>query len=103
MNHGQQLLLWLFVALFCLRDEASSRLHRRGGCSSACSACLDYLSSLSPFGNVLVIFALFLLMFGILGVSLFRGRYRGCTDELVMDPRPCAASPILLRSAPHLA
>ena len=50
------IIFWCFVALFCLRDEASSRLHRRGGCSSACSACLDYLSSLSPFGNVLVLF-----------------------------------------------
>ena len=27
-------------------------------------------------------------LFAVLGVSLFRGKYYGCTDELVQDPRP---------------
>jgi len=47
---------WCVLALLCLRSKGSPRLKRRGCCSAACSVCLDYLSSLSPCGNVLVIF-----------------------------------------------
>lgn len=51
------IIFWCMVALLCLRSDATSQLRQRAWCcSSACSACLDYLSSLSPFGNVLVIF-----------------------------------------------
>ena len=50
------ILFWCLVALLCLGGAESSRLRKRGCCSRACSAFLDYLSSLSPFGNVLVIF-----------------------------------------------
>lgn len=52
------ILFWCLIALLCLSGKSSSRLRRRGCCSSACSACLDYLSSLSPCANVLVIFCI---------------------------------------------
>ena len=50
------IVFWCLVALLCLRGKTPPRLRRRGCCSAACSACLDYLSSLSPCGNVLVVF-----------------------------------------------
>jgi hypothetical protein len=53
-------LFWCFVAACCLGKSKTSTLvvRQRGKCSSGCSACLDYLSSLSPGVNVLVLFLL---------------------------------------------
>lgn len=50
------ILFWCIIALCCLPDSRRSRIRKRGGCSTGCSACLDYLSSLSPLLNVLVLF-----------------------------------------------
>jgi len=51
-------LFFVGVALFCVSGEAIEKVQRRGQCSQSCSAVLDYLSSLSPGGNVLVLFCL---------------------------------------------
>ena len=50
------ILFWCLVALFCLRGKRTTSIRKRSGCSTSCSACLDYLSSLSPFCNVFVLF-----------------------------------------------
>ena len=50
---------WLSVAVFCLpggHDEGPTLVHKQRNLSAKCSAVLDYVSSLSPLGNVLVIF-----------------------------------------------
>ena len=49
---------WILVALFCLRAESTSKVRKRRCCSTSCSVVLDYLSSLSPCANVLVLFCL---------------------------------------------
>ena len=52
------ILFWCLVALFCLRGEQLSSVRKRSGCSAGCSACLEYLSSLSPCANLVVLFFL---------------------------------------------
>ena len=55
-----QIFFWIGIALACVRKEfeAEGKVRRRRGCSVACSAVLDYLSTLSPCTNVLIIFCL---------------------------------------------
>ena len=50
------ILFWCLVALTCLKGTRAQRIHKRDGFSTGCAACLDYLSSLSPIGNVVVLF-----------------------------------------------
>ena len=50
---------WCLVALLCIRAKPlpllpEQRKHPPSCCASACTACLNYLSTLSPGGNVLV-------------------------------------------------
>lgn len=52
------ILFWCGVAVCCFRGHKAAFVRRRGRCGSACSALLDYLSTLSPIGNVLVLFFL---------------------------------------------
>ena len=49
---------WCLVALMCLQGSQLESVQRRGGRSARCSACLNYLSSLSPCTNLLVLFFL---------------------------------------------
>jgi hypothetical protein len=53
------ILFWVLMAMMCVKEgDLQSPVRKRGKCSAKCSAVLDYLSSLSPLGNIIVIFFL---------------------------------------------